>query len=175
MPGREFSADELVVGNTYIVHSYERHDDRDDERVDQGYHTLTDRSDLFFHFELQKYDTIYQRPLKRSVIPRSTDPDDPEQPFYWRFFDTADDMKKRKAQRQALEELLPLPHVESKCVSEGYFDLPPVPPRGDLPPGPPRGSRRGGRKYTHRRTKIRRKNKTKTKTRMKYRKTRRIR
>ena len=179
MPGQEFSADKLVVGNTYRVQSYKRHDGRPDELMTEGNYELTNKDDRFFKFTRKKYDPKNPH-LMQVDIPQRTDPHNPKQIFYWRFFETAEDIENRGCMRAALHQKSKLGPLESKLLSEKYF--------GDSPyfgvsPGPPGG----GRKYTHRRTKIRRKNKTKTKktktkttktktkTRMKYRRTRRIR
>jgi hypothetical protein len=150
MPGQEFSADELVVGKTYRVQYYKRHDDRPAELMSEGNYELTNMGDLLFHFKRKKYDPNNPH-LRVTDIPRRTDPHNPEHTFYWRFFETSEDIENRGFMRAALNQRANLPSLESKLLSEKYF--------GGDPPRPPGG----GRKYTHRRTKIRRKNKTKTK------------
>jgi len=171
MPGQEFSADKLVVGKTYRVQYYKRHEDRPDELMTEGNYELTNKGDLLFQFTRKKYDPNNPH-LKHTDIPRRTDPLNSEQTFYWRFFETVEDMKNRVLMSRVLYQRSKLGPLESKLLSEEYVGVPPGPPGG-------------GRKYTHRRTKIRRKNKTKTKktkttktktkTRMKYRRTRRTR
>ncbi len=100
MPVQEYSADELVVGNTYRVEYYDNTENLH-KLIYSSLSRFHKRSYHIISFDLVKFNPEGGKPYKWFDTPKNTNKNGNY--YYWRFFETGENITDKVLRHQAIE------------------------------------------------------------------------
>ena len=146
----ELTPDQLEIGKVYRLESYHRPTNTRITAFLARFKRIYEEPVPGMEFTIVNFGTHPRYPLPEDLPNGEYNVDvrnNPTHPIYYRFFQTAADIVEQRTKQQALQQVFAgrLPPIEAHFLSDGWFAT---------------NTRKGGRKYKTRQTKLRRKNRT---------------